>query len=117
MNWSTQPRPTTEVLGLLHYTRHGRLAEVDVTDYLRSLAPGSDTVGFLLKSTREGSARDFAELYSPSLSVTVESSTKNPQAISEPSNGIMFASGLALLGYSARSRRKKLPASKEYAKM
>lgn len=107
-DWFHQPAKQSSVLGRLSTEFGTHVAEIDITDYLKSLTPGPASVGFEVRSLFEGSiGNDLGIILGQSLSLSFAPAAPDPHALPEPDGGITFTIGLATLVAGAYFRRKK----------
>ena len=110
--YGKSPKEQSAILGKLQLTTggagHETASEVDVTDFMKSVYSGHDSVGFEVRSLYERTNwDDMVQIIPQSLSLTFTRNVSDPHPIPEPTDKITFALGLALLGASARLRRTK----------
>lgn len=102
IDWYKQPAVTTGVLGRLPGGYSGTV-QIDITDYLNAIYQPNTSVGFLIRSPREGDIwHDFVELNTRSLNLTFGSVSQVP----EPASYAMMLAGVTLLGVTVGRRRR-----------
>jgi hypothetical protein len=85
------------------------VAELDVTDYVRSVYQPGQTIDFVVRSGHEESIwTDSVEFKQRSLTLTysVPAGGGQPTPVPEPDSSYLFVLGLALLGATALMRKK-----------
>jgi hypothetical protein len=102
IDWYKQPAVTTGVLGQLP-GGYSATVQIDITDYLNAIYQPNTSVGFLIRSPREGNIwHDAVELKERSLNLTFAPVAQVP----EPASYAMILTGLALLGVTVGRRRR-----------